>query len=181
MNTPRSNTTLRSEQILAAFLFLMIAGCAGSRPGAPPHLLVETTRSGQAWPYGESGRGPVRHMEELSKEKRYGWIEKKPVRLGGYNTQNPELSRFERQIRYLNSLWGPNGEIIFYERVGTCCPFEVYGAPLDKGLLDVYALTWDGQDNPKHLYLDGYREGVVKIPYGLTTKIRPPVPPAPIP
>jgi hypothetical protein len=161
--------------IPALILFLTLTGgCAGTAPGALPRLLAETTREGQAWPYGESGRGPVRYIEETSTDNRYGWTPRKAIRLGGFDATGSEEGRLERQIRLLNSLWGPDGEMIFYERVGTCCPFQFFGAPLDKGMLDVYALTWDGQPEPVHLYLDGYREGPVRIPRGLTTRIKPP-------
>ncbi len=159
----------------AALLSLILAsGCAATAPGAPPRLLAETTREGRGWPYGESGRGPVRHLEETSINSRYGWTSRKAIRLGGFDAQGLEEGRVERQIRLLNSLWGPGGEMVFYERVGTCCPYQVFGAPLDKGMLDVYALTWDGQLEPVHLYLDGYRVGPVKIPRGLTTRVKPP-------
>jgi hypothetical protein len=134
---------------------------------------VETTRDGRGWPYGESGRGPVQLIEETSTDPRYGWTTRKPVQLGGFDAEPPEEDSLARQVRYLNSLWGPEGETIFYERIGTCCPFQMFGAPLDKGMLDIYALTWEGVDHPRHLYLDGYRTGAVKVPDGLTTRIRP--------
>ena len=94
------------------------------------------------------------------------------MELGGFDAEPPGDDRLALQVRYLNSLWGPQGETIFYERIGTCCPFQMYGAPLDKGMLDIYTLTWEGQAEPRHLYLDGFRTGVVRIPAGLTTKVR---------
>ncbi len=152
---------------------LIIPGCAASsKPGNPPHLLVEASRSGRGWPFGESGRGSVIHIKEIAREEEYGWTAGKPVGLGGYDSEIPGETGLGRQQQYLNSLWGPEGEIIFYERIGTCCPFDMFGAPLDKGMLDVYALTWEGQAELKHLYLDRFREGPVRIPSGLTTKVK---------
>jgi hypothetical protein len=170
----KSFTGVSSAAIL---IFALAGGCAGNAPGSPPRLLVESTRGGRAWPYGESGRESVRRIEETSTDPRYGWTHRKPVGLGGFDARGSEEDRFERQIRFLNSLWGPNGETIFYERIGTCCSFQFFGAPLDKGMLDVYSLTWEGQKEPMHLYLDGFREGAVKIPRGLTSRIKSPSPP----
>ena len=152
-------------------LILMLVSCAGHSGTAPPGLLVETSRDGRGWPFGESGRGPVLDLSETSTDPRYGWSAKKPVGLGGFDAAPPEEDSLTRQIRFLNSLWGPQGETIFYERIGTCCPFPFYGAPLDKGMLDIYALTWEGQSRPRHLYLDGYRTGTIRIPEGLTGKV----------
>ena len=152
---------------------LIITGCAASAiPGSPPRLLIETSMSGRGWPFGESGRGSVILIEEIAREEEYGWTARKPVGLGGYYSEIPEETAFDRQQQYLNSLWGPEGKIIFYERIGTCCPFDLFGAPLDKGMLDVYALTWEGQAEPKHLYMDRFREGPILIPSGLTTKVK---------
>ena len=157
---------------------LMLTSCAGSSGMIPHRLLVETSRDGQGWPFGESGRGPVLDLSETSRDPRYGWSAKKPVGLGGFDASPPEEESLARQLRYLNSLWGPQGEIIFYERIGSCCPFQVFGAPLDKGMLNIYALTWEGQERPRHLYLDGYRTGMIRIPVGLTSKVHPaPIPP----
>ena len=154
-------------------ILLLLCSCAtASTPGSFPHLLVEASESGRGWPFGESGRGPVQILTETSREEVYGWTSKKPIGLGGYDSEVTGQGPLERQQRFLNSLWGPNGDIIFYERIGACCPFDLFGAPLDKGMLDVYALTWDGLAEPEHLFLDRYREGPVRIPVGLITKVK---------
>ena len=155
----------------AVILMLLLTSCAGSSAWSTPPLLVEATRDGQGWPFGESGHGPVRNLEETSTDPRYGWSARRPVELGGFDAEPPGDDRLALQVRYLNSLWGPQGETIFYERIGTCCPFQMYGAPLDKGMLDIYTLTWEGQEEPRHLYLNGFRTGTVRIPRGLTTKV----------
>jgi len=160
------------SKIPAMILILILTSCTGSSVWSTPPLLIEATRDGQGWPFGESGQGPVSNLEETSTDPRYGWSANKPVELGGFDTETHEGDRLTSQIRYLNSLWGPQGETIFYERIGSCCPFQMYGAPLDKGMLDIYTLTWEGQAEPRHLYLDGFRTGVVRIPRGLTSKVR---------
>jgi len=153
---------------------LITNGCAGRAGQALPPLIVDETDSQMGWPFGESGRGTVMHLARTARKTRYGWTSGNPVELGGFGATGGEETVVERQIRYLNSLWGPNGELIYYEHVGTCCPFTHFGAPLDRGVLNVYALRWEGLAEPRHLFLDGFREGEVLIPKGLTSKIPPP-------
>jgi hypothetical protein len=133
---------------------------------------MEASREGRGWPFGESGGGVVMAVEQTARNRSYGWSAREPIRLGGYDAVPPGEGGDTRQIRFLNSLWGPEGETIFFERIGTCCPFELFGGILDKGVLDVYSLTWDGLDEPRLLYLDRYREGPLRIPLGLTTKVK---------
>jgi len=164
------------EAILFASLLLGVTAtgaCAHRRSLAPPQLVVSASAQGRSRPYGESGSGPVQHLAGTAEHDSYGWRHTDPVMPGGYD---PDPARDEselRQIRFLNSLWGPGGETVFYERVGTCCPFQFFGAPLDKGMLDVYALTWEGSGEPRHIYLDRYRTGSLLIPTGLTSRIPP--------
>jgi hypothetical protein len=133
---------------------------------------VEASLDGRGRPFGESGLGPVMPIEVTARKRSYGWSARNPVKLGGYNPALGPLSGQERQVRFLNSLWGPGGETVFYERIATCCPFQHFGAPLDRAMLDVYSLTWEGLPEPKLLYMDRYREGAVRVPAGLTTRIR---------
>jgi hypothetical protein len=37
-------------------------------------------------------------------------------------------------------------------------------------MLDVYVITWEGQDKPVKLYINMYDEGTMKIPVGFTAK-----------
>jgi hypothetical protein len=111
-------------------------------------------------------------LEQTARDPSYGWNYEEPPGLGGYDAVPPEPDGDHRQIMFLNSLWGPEGETVFYERIGRCCPFQVYGAVLDRGMLDVYALTWDGLPEPRHIFLDRYRVGPLRIPVGLTTKVK---------
>jgi hypothetical protein len=166
----------RREAILLAPLFLMVTAavaCAHRHPPTPPHLVVSASAHGRGWPYGESGRGPVQYLAGKASNESYAWNYADPVMLGGYDRDPARDDSEQRQIRFLNSLWGPGGETVFYERVGTCCPYPFTGAPLDKGTVDVYALTWEGSGEPRHLYLDRYRNGPLLIPIGLTSRVPP--------
>ena len=149
---------------------LLLAACAG--PGSD-HLPPLLPRAGgePGWPFGESGRGPVRHLPSQSRDRDYGWDPSHPVPLGGADQGENEV--WARPRSYQNSLWGPDGQILVYERLGYCCPFDHPGAPLDRGTLDVYEVTWDGLEEPRHLYLDRFRAGEVLIPAGLTSRVPP--------
>lgn len=154
-------------------LLLVTPGCGHRAAPPPPDLIVLSTTTGRGWPFGESGGGTVMSMAGTADDPGYGWRHDRPVMLGGRDLDPTGATAEARQVRYLNSLWGPGGEIVFYERIGTCCPFEHPGAPLDKGTLDVYTLTWDGAPGNRQLYLDGFRTGPVLIPVGLTTRVPP--------
>ncbi len=156
-----------------AFLLALslAAGCAGKGGETLPPLLPQGG-AGPGWPFGESGRGSVRHLADHARDPGYGWEHSRPVPLGGFELGEDEV--WVRQRSFLNSLWGPSGEILFYERLGACCPFDHPGAPLDRGTLDVYEVTWDGLEVPRHLYLDRFRRGEVLIPRGLTSHVPPP-------
>jgi hypothetical protein len=60
--------------------------------------------------------------------------------------------------RFLNTLAGPNGESISYNRIGS-----VRG---QSGLLDWYSITYAGLDKPISLYIDMYNAELLKIPVG---------------
>ena len=155
-------------RLLSCLVFL--AACAG--PGSvrlPP--LLPRAGGEPGWPFGESGRGPVTHLSEQADDEDYGWKPAHPIPLGGADQGANEV--WARQRSFLNSLWGPGGQILFYERLGSCCPFDHPGAPLDRGTLDVYEVTWDGLQAPRHLYLDRFRVGEVVIPVDLTSRIPP--------
>jgi hypothetical protein len=166
----------RPEVILFVSLFpavMAIGACAHRQAFPPPRLVVSASAQGRGRPYGESGGRPVQHLAGTAERDTYGWRYTDPVMLGGYDLDPAQDESELRQIRFLNSLWGPGGETVFYERVGTCCPFLFFGAPLDKGVLDIYALTWEGSGEPRHLYLDRYRTGPLLIPIGLTCRVPP--------
>ncbi len=73
---------------------------------------------------------------------------------------------------YLENLTGPNGEIVTYERVGSCCSFETPNGILGGGMLDKYAVSYDGIKKPIILFLNMYdpNKGEVKAPEGFKLK-----------
>lgn len=69
------------------------------------------------------------------------------------------------QRRYLEGLAGPEGQTLSYERLGSCCPYE---GPNGPGLLDLYAVTWEG--GSAKLYMSLYEEEELFVPQGLTAR-----------
>ena len=93
----------------------------------------------------------------------YGYSEDDPVKVGGFD--RGEGPRREQQ--YLYMLCGPNGEVLHFTRMGSCCFFKrsFLGG---YGLLDKYALTHKGIEDTLYIYLDMYRtDGIPKVPKGL--------------
>lgn len=92
----------------------------------------------------------------------YGYSQEKPIRIGKLPARS--------HIFYLNTLRGPNGEAIEYERKGSCCEFNDKSLPLGGGLLDVYKIKVDGSGDEITLYVDMYRLGPPQLPVGFTIR-----------
>lgn len=100
----------------------------------------------------------------VSSDASYGYTEKNPIKVGN----NPNGPANERN--YLNSLSGPNGETINYIRNGSCCPFESKNNPYGSGMLDAYAVTYEGKKDTVVLYLNMYDKASLKAPVGFKFK-----------
>ena len=101
---------------------------------------------------------------KISTDKTYGYTEKNPIKVGGF--ENGPLS----ERNYLNSLTGPNGEKVLYERRGSCCAFKTKNSPFGGGLLDIYAVTYEGKNDTISLYLNMYDKANLKAPIGFMMK-----------
>jgi len=105
-------------------------------------------------------------ITQYSKDKKYGYDKDYPINIFYRSTIVDTIN----QQRYLNALAGPNGEKITYTKLESCCPFPTKKSDLGAGFLDVYQLTWVGQQNPIILYLNIYEKGVLMVPVGLSLK-----------
>jgi hypothetical protein len=105
-------------------------------------------------------------ITEYSKDKKYGYDPDYPINIFYSGTKNETIN----QHRFLNALAGPNGEKITYTKLESCCPFPTKRSEMGAGLLDVFQLRWEGQQNPVTLYLNIYEKGVLMVPVGLTLK-----------
>ena len=137
---------------------------ASFRPAEPTghgELAGATSTDGERTPRGSSGDAPALELQLRTADPTYGFTASNPVRVGGFRSVGSLSER-----RFLNALWGPEGQPIEYERLGSCCPFELDGTDPRGGLLDVFHVSYEGIDDPVVLYLDPYRSGEVRVPVG---------------
>lgn len=114
-------------------------------------------------PRGKSGGEPAMSITEVSNDKTYGYNPENPLNVGGASRkQGPE-----NEVRYLNSLYGPNGESIEYERLGSGRR-RLPDGKSGKELLDIYKVTYKGLKEPIFLYLNMYDYEEPKAPYGFS-------------
>ncbi|MGA9211531.1 2-dehydro-3-deoxyphosphooctonate aldolase [Kaistella sp.] len=99
-----------------------------------------------------------------STDSAYGFSEKKPIKVGG-GEGGPISER-----KYLNSLSGLNGESVTYNRIGSCCFFKSNSSPMGGGLLDKYAVSYEGKKDTVVLYLNRYEKGKLLAPVGFKMK-----------
>lgn len=107
-------------------------------------------------------------LTEISTDPTYGFSEKNPVQVGGVDKMEGPLN----EIRYLNALAGPNGEEVYYYRLGSCCPIKSKNDPFGAGvvMLDNYLLTWEGAKDTVSIFINMYDYGELKAPVGFTIK-----------
>ena len=98
-------------------------------------------------------------------EATYGFIEKKPIKVGGIDSSGPISER-----EYLNSLPGPKGEAVTFHRIGSCCFFTSKTSPMGGGLLDQYAVSYEGKKDTVVMYLNMYEKGKLRAPVGFIMK-----------
>ncbi|HHP7239258.1 hypothetical protein [Longibacter sp.] len=130
---------------LTTVLFLFPA-CSASSPDAPA-VLGSTTMDGSGTPNGRTNPSNAMELPGVSDDPNYGTTRENPIKVGGSSKD---------QVLYLNALRGPNGEPIRYERQGHCCPYQTKNGIMGTGMLDVYAVTYTGLDEPNILYLTFY-------------------------
>jgi TPR repeat protein len=97
-------------------------------------------------------------LDAVSDEPDYGYKPENPIKTDGVINE----------LRYLNSLLGPNGEVVLYHRKRSCCPFKTKHSPDGIGFIDEYELTYDGLEKPVILYLNRYLNKPMKAPLGFT-------------
>lgn len=104
-------------------------------------------------------------IEEYSKDKTYGYTKENPIMVGG-GSEGPKNER-----RFLNALAGPNGEILKYNRLGSCHPFKTQNGVFgNTGMLDKYSITYKGLKKEIILYINMYDSDTLKVPVGFTLR-----------
>ena len=105
-------------------------------------------------------------IKEYASDAKYGYDKDYPINILYRNTANDSIN----QQRFFNALTGPNGEKIFYEKVGVCCPFPSKNSVSGAALLDIYQVKWLGQKSPITLYLNIYEKSPIMVPKGFSLK-----------
>ena len=101
-------------------------------------------------------------------ERNFGFDPRHPIVVGGDDLQAGP----QNEQDYLNNLSGPNGEVITYTRLGSCCEFKTENGILGGGMLDKYEVTYEGLEEPLILYFNMYDPAPedLKVPEGLILK-----------
>lgn len=175
--TPNETASLSRAHAISklhrlAFCAVMVAlsACQTTQPSkAPsnpePKILTSLRSNGKGVPNGRTdSSAPYLRITKLAlaNDPEYGYSYDKPIRTG------PISLKFH--LLYLNSLRGPKGEVLEYERKGSCCAFEDDTLPPGGGLLDVYKVKVDGSSDVITLYVDMYRKGPPQLPVGFTAR-----------
>lgn len=105
-------------------------------------------------------------ITEYSKDSKYGYNPDYPINIFFRNTKDDTIN----QQRFLNALAGPNGEQLVFRKLESCCPFPTKKSEMGAGFLDVYEVTWIGQQKPIKLYMNIYEKSVLMVPVGLSLK-----------
>ncbi len=106
-------------------------------------------------------------ITEYATDEKYGYDKDYPINIFYLKTTNDSIN----QHRFFKALTGPNGEKIFYEKVGVCCPFPSKNSASGAALLDIYEVKWVGQKSPITLYLNIYEKSQIMAPKGFGLKV----------
>ena len=163
---------VHSKYFLICVFFLFFTACSSDKAeearvsGKSKYNNIEATSivNGRVPPYGKSGQGPSMIITQVSEDKTYGYSLNNPIKVGGrMDNKGPANEK-----KYLNSLYGPKGEVIAYGRIGSCCSFSTPNGPLERGLLDKFRITYEGLKEPIFLYLNMYDYEKPQAPYGFS-------------
>lgn len=102
-------------------------------------------------------------IKKYSTDAKYGYDPDYPINIFFENTINDTIN----QQRYLNALSGPNQEKLIFKRKESCCPFTTKNGKIGAGMLDVYEISWKGNNKPLKLYFNIYEKGELYVPVGL--------------
>ncbi len=105
-------------------------------------------------------------LKDYAKDMNYGYNPDYPINVFYMNAKDENLNA----ERYLNALAGPNGEKITFVKIESCCPFPTKRVDIGAGFLDVYEISWHGQEKPIRLYVNIYERGYLLVPMGLSIK-----------
>jgi tetratricopeptide (TPR) repeat protein len=110
---------------------------------------------------------PILRLKEIASNKKYGFTEDDPVKVGNGPEGGPANQR-----AYMNLLRDKMGKGISYTRLGSCCQYKSENGLLGMGMLDIYEITYRNEKNEiekSKIYIsfDDYEEP--KILFGFKT------------
>ncbi|MEI7509517.1 MAG: 2-dehydro-3-deoxyphosphooctonate aldolase [Flavobacterium sp.] len=105
-------------------------------------------------------------LTDNAPDGKYGYDKNYPINLGFEN----EKFATKNIALFFNSLAGPEGEKITYDKVETCCPFPTKRNIMGVGTLDIYNVLIDGNTKPLVLYINIYEKSKVLCPKGFSIK-----------
>lgn len=105
----------------------------------------------------ELAEAPAPEPCAITTDDTYGYTPENPIRVGGGSFIGPL-----NETAYLDTLLGPNGEAITYDRAGSI------PSATEESILDIYQVTINGQSKPVGLYIDEYSLEPLFIPVGFT-------------
>lgn len=115
-------------------------------------------------------RDSLLKINGVSRNSRYGYTPNDPVKLG-VTKRSMALTYPDK---YFNSLAGPNGEIVYYKRFKSCCPFKTVNSEeypyQNLAVIEIYRVTYEGLNEPLLIYINFFDEGEVFAPKGFSVK-----------
>ena len=138
------------------FLFgILFASCGAKKNPAFATRNFETNTSTE-------NIAPFFDVVDMAEDDTYGLTGENPIKVGENSASN--------QRRYIASLAGPNGEVLSFNRTGSCCAYESENAIFGSALVDVYEVTYEGLKEPILLYISFYDYETLLIPKGFTKR-----------
>lgn len=143
--------------ILLMLLMLVIGNCSSNTSkdvsakseSKNSEVIAASVVGGRLFPYGRSGDKPTMIISKFSNDKIYGYDLHNPIKVGGDSKGEGSIN--ERRV--LKSLYGFDGKIIEYKRLGSCCPFKTQHALHGIGFLDKYSITYKGLEKTNYSFL----------------------------
>ena len=126
---------------------------------APTVAAGATTEAGATAVAGATAAPPAANSPcPIATDASYAFTQANAVRVGGGAFGGPG-----RAAAYLDTLLGPAGQTVAYERIGS--------APFGDTILDAYRLSYEGIAQPAVIYVDEYVFETLYAPVGFTCSI----------
>ena len=103
---------------------------------------------------------PPLSSEEQLRESGYGLDKNHAIRVADLDAPTGPA----KERAYLDKLSGPNGELVIYRRLGSCCSEMRQDLPFFE--IDIYEVSYEDAGYSVELYINMYESGELKAPDG---------------